>query len=236
MNFDLATIAYPDGRVAKVTPLEFYAIPLGERIELLTASRIVRLIRASIVVAALVWAATIGAAFNAIRRFETTPGQAAVTGPSWPKGSRVPRKAGEWSLVMLVHPHCSCSRASVQELQAVLEKSPRVQPYVLVYRPTDFERAWERGAVLDAASRLRRARVMIDEDGREAKRFGGFTSGQTLLYDGEGRLRFAGGITSLRGHAGINSGRVDVIRIAKSQAGTGVHPVFGCAIDKKENK
>jgi hypothetical protein len=40
MNFEWATISYPDGRVAKVTPAEFYAIPLGERIELLTSSRI----------------------------------------------------------------------------------------------------------------------------------------------------------------------------------------------------
>ena len=40
MNFDWATISYPDGRVAKVTPPEFYTIPLGERIELLTSSRI----------------------------------------------------------------------------------------------------------------------------------------------------------------------------------------------------
>ncbi|HYC87857.1 MAG TPA: hypothetical protein VEO54_01495 [Thermoanaerobaculia bacterium] len=40
MNFDIATITYPDGRVAKLPPGEFYAIPLGERIELLTSSRI----------------------------------------------------------------------------------------------------------------------------------------------------------------------------------------------------
>ena len=40
MYFDLATVTYPDGRVAKLTPPEFYAIPLGERIQLLTASRI----------------------------------------------------------------------------------------------------------------------------------------------------------------------------------------------------
>ncbi len=40
MNFDWATISYPDGRVTKVSPAEFYASPLGERIELLTASRI----------------------------------------------------------------------------------------------------------------------------------------------------------------------------------------------------
>lgn len=40
MNFDVATISYPDGRVAKLPPHDFYALPLGERIELLTASRI----------------------------------------------------------------------------------------------------------------------------------------------------------------------------------------------------
>jgi hypothetical protein len=40
MNFDWATVSYPDGRVAKLPPSEFYAIPLGERIELLTSSRI----------------------------------------------------------------------------------------------------------------------------------------------------------------------------------------------------
>jgi hypothetical protein len=40
MNFDWATINYPDGRITKVTPTDFYAIPLGERIELLTTSRI----------------------------------------------------------------------------------------------------------------------------------------------------------------------------------------------------
>ena len=40
MNFDVAMITYPDGRVARLPPADFYALPLGERIELLTASRI----------------------------------------------------------------------------------------------------------------------------------------------------------------------------------------------------
>ncbi|HEX2121342.1 MAG TPA: RedB protein, partial [Thermoanaerobaculia bacterium] len=94
----------------------------------------------------------------------------------------------------------------------------------------------EKTEVVAAASRLRRARVLIDENGREAKLFGGFTSGQTFLYDRRGRLRFAGGITSLRGHAGINRGRVDIIDIVSARGGSGVHPVFGCAIAKKEAK
>lgn len=188
-------------------------------------------------IAALVWAGTVAAAFQAIRRFESTPGIAAIAPTSWPVRSGVRRAEGAWTLVMLVHPHCSCSRASVKELEAVLEKAPpSVRSYVLVYRPREFAAGWERTDVYDSATRLRRTHVLIDEDGREAALFGGFTSGQTFLYDGEGRLRFEGGITLLRGHAGLNSGRAGIIRIANTQSGKGTHPVFGCAISSKPAK
>jgi hypothetical protein len=191
-------------------------------------------ITGTIALAAVVWAATVAAAYQAIRTFESTPGHAAIAPQVWPAQSRVPRADGAWTLVMLVHPHCSCSRASVKELEAVLEKTPRnVQPYVLVFRPREFPAGWERTDVYESATRLRRTHVLIDQDGREAKLFGGFTSGQTFLYDGDGRLRFEGGITSLRGHAGLNSGRAGIIRIASTRSGGATHPVFGCAISAK---
>lgn len=184
--------------------------------------------------AALVWAGTVAAAYRAVRLFESTPGEAATAPSQWPAESVIPRAAGEWSLVMLVHPHCSCSRASVEELRAVIEKSPAsVRPYVLVYRPADLEPGWEKTEVVASASRLRRTNVIVDENGREADRFGGFTSGQTFLYDARGKLRYAGGITSLRGHAGLNRGRADLIDIVNARAAAGSHPVFGCAISKK---
>ena len=192
------------------------------------------ILRFALAGAAILWVATVAAAYQATRRFESTPGTAAIAPLSWPTQSRVTPAEGQWTLVMLVHPHCSCSRASVKELEAVLEKAPRsVQPYVLVFRPREFPAGWERTDVYTSATRLRRARVLIDEDGREARLFGGFTSGQTFLYDADGKLRFEGGITLLRGHAGLNSGRADILRIAHSRAGTGTHPVFGCAISRK---
>jgi hypothetical protein len=187
--------------------------------------------------AALVWAGTVAAAYQAVRTFETTPGEAATAPRSWPAASVIRPAKGEWSLVMLVHPRCSCSRASVQELQAILDKSPAtVKPYVLVYRPAEFPAGWENTEVVKAASRLRRTKVVLDENGREADLFGGFTSGQTFVYDGTGKLRFAGGITSLRGHAGLNRGRVDIIDIVNQRAQDGSHPVFGCAIFRKEEQ
>jgi hypothetical protein len=192
---------------------------------------------AALVVAAAFWAGTVAAAYRAIRLFESTPGPSANAPAAWPAKSVIDRAASEWSLVMLVHPHCSCSRASVDELQAVLEKAPAtLRTYVLVYRPADFEPGWEKTQVVENAAKLRRAKVLIDENGAEADLFGGFTSGQTLVYDDRGRLRFAGGITSLRGHAGINSGRTGIIDILRSGSGSGTHPVFGCAISTKERK
>jgi hypothetical protein len=188
-------------------------------------------ISAVLVVAGLLWAGTVGAMFRAVRRFETTPGRAAAAHASWPAASTIARPEGAWTLLTLIHPHCSCSRASVEELQAILEKAPpSLRSIVLVYRPSEFSPKWQDTEVVQAAHRLPRTRVITDLDAREARLFGGFTSGQTFLYDGDGRLRFSGGVTALRGHAGQNSGVAAVVRIAKSGVGRGSHPVFGCAI------
>ena len=190
-------------------------------------------VASAIVIAALLWTTTIGAMYRAIRQFESTPGRAADAQNSWPAASRIPRAPGQWRLVMLIHPHCSCSRASITELERIIEKSPRsMQTYIVVYRPSDFARGWEKTDVFTAASRLPRTHIVLDQDGHEARLFHGFTSGQTYLYDGDGKLRFSGGITLLRGHAGFNSGSAEVMQIVKSQAGSGTHPVFGCAINK----
>lgn len=189
------------------------------------------MIRALLIVAGLLWAVTVGAIYQTVRRFETTPGQAAAAQTMWPEASNLARPAGAWTLVTLIHPHCSCSRATIDELREILEKAPpSVRALVLVYRPSDFPAGWENTDVVEAAHRLPRTHVVIDLDARETRLFGGFTSGQTFLYDGAGQLRFSGGVTALRGHAGLNRGVTTVLRIAKSGVGNASHPVFGCAI------
>jgi hypothetical protein len=189
------------------------------------------LITGALILAACIWAATVGAMYRSVRRFETTPGRAAAALATWPAKSRITPARGRWSLVMLVHPHCGCSRASIQELERIIEMSdPSLQTYMLVYRPADFRSGWEKTETYEAATRVQRAHVVIDTDGAEARLFHGFTSGQTFLYDPQGALRFSGGITSLRGHAGINRGSMDVVNIVSAKARQGTHPVFGCAI------
>jgi hypothetical protein len=181
--------------------------------------------------ACAIWVVTVAAAVRSIRAFESTPGRAADAPARWPASARIARQPGTWTLVMLIHPHCSCSRASVSELAAVMEGAPRnVRAYVLTYQPHEYGAEWSRTDVWTAANRLSRVKVITDLDGKEARRFGGYTSGQTFLFDPNGNRRFSGGITLLRGHAGLNSGRAEMIRIANGGNGPGTHPVFGCAI------
>ena len=84
---------------------------------------------------------------------------------------------------------------------------------------------WRTAAAIPGVTLVR------DEDGREARRFGGATSGQALLYDGEGALRFAGGITGSRSHAGDNTGRRSLVALLSGtepeQAATSV---YGCPL------
>lgn len=40
MNFDVAVVKMPDGTERRLTSAEFVAIPLGERIQLMTGSKI----------------------------------------------------------------------------------------------------------------------------------------------------------------------------------------------------
>ena len=181
--------------------------------------------------ACAIWVVTVAAAVRSIRAFESTPGRAADAPVHWPASATISRQPGTWTLVMLIHPHCSCSRASVSELAAVVESAPRnLRTYVLTYQPHEYGAAWSHTDVWTAAHRLSRAQVITDLDGKEARRFGGYTSGQTFLFDPDGNRRFSGGITLLRGHAGLNSGRAEVIRIVSGGSGAGAHPVFGCAI------
>jgi len=193
-----------------------------------------RLIALALVASAAIWIATIALALDAIRKFESTPGVAADAPQRWPEVSAIDRNPNGSTLVMLIHPHCSCSRASIRELAEIIDAAPRtLRTFVFVYRPKDAAAGWEQTDVTRAAAVLRRTTLVIDEDGAMARRFGGITSGQTLLYDREGRLRYAGGVTSLRGHAGLNGGRVAVIRLANTESGKATHPVFGCAITSR---
>jgi hypothetical protein len=132
----------------------------------------------------------------------------------------------------VAHPQCTCTRASLDELAEILaHATTHPTTYVLFLKPAASDASWEQTDLLKRASALPGVRVIRDDDGVEAKRFGVETSGQTLLYDSRGTLQFSGGITGSRGHAGENAGELALVSLlSHNTADLKTSSVFGCPL------
>ena len=88
-----------------------------------------------------------------------------------------------------------------------------------------------------SAAAIPNVTVVRDDDGLEARRFGAATSGQSLLYDVNGRLLFSGGITGSRGHSGDNAGRTAMLALLQhAPPGRDSAFVFGCSLFASDNQ
>jgi hypothetical protein len=178
------------------------------------------------------WLGAVSFGAHAVWTYQTTPGTPGAPPQRWPRGTSLPRRADRFTLLVLVHPQCPCTRATVAELSSLMDRlGDRVAAHVLVYRPREFPAGWERTDVWTAAERIRGVTVTADLDGEEALRFGGATSGQVLLYGPDGLLRFSGGITNARGHRGQGAGQQRIETVVNGGVvDTPTSRVFGCAL------
>ena len=123
---------------------------------------------------------------------------------------------------MFVHPKCPCSRASISELAVLLAHAAgKLHAHVIFLEPQGKEDSWTHTDLWRAASELPGTVVISDLGGREADLFRAAISGETVVHDAAGDLRFHGGITGARGHAGDNAGCSAV----ESYASTGAAPL-----------
>jgi hypothetical protein len=178
------------------------------------------------------WLLAVGLGLAWLWRYKSTPAEAAAAPPTWPAGSELARDPDRPTLILFAHPQCPCSRASVHELARLLaDVNGRLAATVVFVKPAGTPAGWEDGDLLDEARRVPGVRVALDEGGREATRFGAVASGQVVVYGGDGRLAFAGGITIARGHEGDNPGRARITDLVNhGHAELARSPVFGCAL------
>jgi hypothetical protein len=179
----------------------------------------------------LAWIATVFLGVRALLNYENTPGRIGVVSQSWP-GSRIPHVPGFSTLVMLAHPHCPCTRASVGELALIMAQVRQpVAAYVLFLKPAGSAKDWEKTDLWQSAAAIPGVTVVADFDGDEARRFGVETSGHTLLFNSAGQLVFSGGITQSRGHSGDNLGRTSIVSLLNKQTVDRAQSyVFGCSL------
>jgi hypothetical protein len=112
-----------------------------------------------------------------------------------------------------------------------VSSSGHLRAQVIFLKPPGKEDSWVHTDLWRAASELPGTVVISDLYGREADLFHAVVSGETMVYDAAGNLRFHGGITGARGHAGDNVGCTAVESYAKTGAAHLAHTaVFGCPL------
>jgi hypothetical protein len=177
------------------------------------------------------WVGCIAAGFCALQRYATEAGPA-----------HAPRNAEQFFsihqqpnrplLVMIIHPRCPCTDASLAELGDLLARSRGAcDALLLQYHPEQADSQWH------ADTSPRRlggvsVKVQLDPGGKMASALGAATSGHVVFADAHGVLRFAGGITVSRGHRGRAPAQDAILDVlAGRQTALSSAPVYGCALE-----
>jgi hypothetical protein len=183
------------------------------------------------------WLAALALGARTMFKYETTAGPVGLVSSNWPAVSLVHRDTDKPTLLMLAHPHCPCTRASIGELAQIMAHAVgRVNAYVIFVKPPGAAADWDDTDLRRSAAAIPGVTVLTDENGTEAARFGAETSGHTLVFDREGTLVFSGGITASRGHAGGNAGESAVLAVLNGETIAGSRtPVFGCSLQKRNS-
>jgi hypothetical protein len=180
----------------------------------------------------LAWLALVGAGFGVLLDYQNASGSIGCTPSAWPLGTAVALDPKRDTLIMFAHPQCSCTEASVEELNRLLAVfHDRVAAQIWFFQPAGSPPDWTHSGLCRSAAAIPGVTIQADPDGRQARRFGAATSGFVVLYDPNGKLLFDGGITGSRGHAGDNAGANAVASLlAGRQPGLRQTPVYGCSL------
>jgi hypothetical protein len=189
-----------------------------------------------IAVVAGVWIAAVAYGQRALLDYDFAAAPAANAPSQWPDQSSLPRASGLPTIVMVAHPHCPCTRATIEELAIIMTRlHHHATADVVFVHPRGFSEAWEKTDLWQSAARIPGASVYSDLDAVEATRFGALASGQTFLFAPDGKLLFSGGIVPFRGHAGDNAGRTAIVSLVTTGAAKVQQTsVYGCSLHDPE--
>jgi hypothetical protein len=176
----------------------------------------------------ILWLVLILACLCSLLSYQAQAGKQAEPPLTWP-GHLSPGES--FTLLLFVHPGCPCTRASLRQLERLTAKEwPGLKTYAVFSTPQGVEPDFHQTDLWRFAVRIPGVTAWLDTDGRVSQEFGCFTSGQALLYDREGLLKFSGGVTDSRGHEGDSVGIEAITGHLKNQEGVPSTEVYGCPL------
>lgn len=186
------------------------------------------------------WAVAVLGGTVAMMDHGARPGETGTPPMIWPASSNIQLDRSRPTLVMVAHPRCPCTLASVEQLARLMTQAggpAHVRAYFVISRPLDAvgsDRDWSDVPLGRVARRIPGVEVVFDGNATLATALGVRTSGHVLVYDPTGLLRFSGGITESRGHEGDNLGQAAIVSLILQGTATQPRsPVFGCPIQSR---
>lgn len=167
--------------------------------------------RVAIGVVSAAWLTGIGLGLTWWEAYERRAGE-------WPaaEGGRI-APSGYWELQLFLHPHCPCSRGSVEQFQHLVQRleGQKVSATVWLVRPPEAAAGWEAGEMLEQLRRWGGAAVRLDAGGEVARRWKAAVSGHVVVTDPQGRIRFRGGLTRGRQRRGAGPACDAIVRMVE---------------------
>lgn len=181
-----------------------------------------------------IWACLIGLCYYALIAYSaaSVPQIQNTDMNWWPEQCELTRNKGRFTLVAFIHPHCPCSRSSLNELNKIMTRTHQNMDCQIVFlKPATLDSDWEKSSLWILSNQIPNNTRKTDVNGELAKLFNATTSGQTFMYDPDGKLIFSGGVTASRGHEGDSPGSIAIENLfAKRKAKTSCSQVFGCPL------
>jgi hypothetical protein len=193
-------------------------------------------VRKSAYVFAGAWILLVISGLAVLSDYAAAAGEAAEAPQSFPPAADIELAKNDFTLVMLVHPKCPCSRASIGELAKLMSRAPQTMPaHVFFVRPKKFEQGWEKTDLWESAAQIPGVALHVDPEGQQSALLGAKTSGQVVVYDRAGALRFSGGITPARSHMGDSKGRLAIEKLVNEGSKESADAsVYGCELFDRE--
>ena len=107
--------------------------------------------RVLLVIVSIAWVGTVAAGLGYVWVYENSPSELAKAPALWPSESKILRRTNMPTLVLFIHPHCPCSRATIGELAILMAHAQgRVNANIQFVKPIGFPDSWGQSACGEA--------------------------------------------------------------------------------------
>lgn len=186
-----------------------------------------------------IWVGSIIWSTKAMLIFQFTPGKMGKVFNDFPQKSKLVLDQTLPTLILFLHPKCTCSKASVEEIKIIKSSIKKEFKLIAVVQTASLKLTDELEKLKEELSTLPHSTIVNDSYSFETNLFSVKTSGQIYIYSSFGELIYTGGSTSSRGTSSPSELRrtiASILETNKKPHQLITKSIYGCEMDNKNDQ